>query len=737
SIDFVRKISTIVDAKVVLTGEDRVDGFAAVWPFSSVSWTDRSQVPMATVVASDTAEIIFTSGATAEPKGVVLTHRNILANTVPIEQEVLKYRKYGRPFYPLRFLNLLPLSHMFGQAMATFIPPMLPGTTIFIRSFSPHEIVHQIRARRISVLVSVPKILDVLREHVQHAAPSMATGPRPSMHWVRRWWAHRDVHRMFGLKFWAFVVGAAPLDADLEAWWGRPGFAVIQGYGLTETAPVVTLNHPFAMRRGSVGKPLHGLKVKVAEDGEILVRGDNVTQGYFNAPDATAAAFEDGWLRTGDIGEIDESGRLYVRGRKKEMIVRADGLNVFPDDVERVLNGVPGVRESAVVGISEGGDERVHAVVVLAAGAGLDAIVRTANAQLADHQRVRTSAIWPGEHLPRTDGTRKLKRGEIKRWAQGESLAAEPARGEDAVSALLARFAHGREFGPTTSLEELGLSSLERVELMVALEQKLQTSVDEGAFSAARTIGDLKALVEEHPAGSAKPHEAVAFPSWSRAWPARIVRSCLQAAVILPLTRLFAHITVRGASHLAGLAGPVIFASNHLSHMDTPVILAALPRPVRRRVAPAMAKEFFTAYFFPGQFTWRDRATTGLLYYLASLAFNAFPLPQREAGARDTLKYIGGLASDGFSLLIFPEGARGDMGALKPFRPGIGMMASRLGLQVVPVRLDGVDGVLHPGWHMARPGPVTVSFGSPMTLSGNDYAGLAGRVEQAVRDMAP
>ncbi len=179
----------------------------------------------------DTAEIIFTSGATAEPKGVVITHRNVLANIVPVEREILKYRKYARPFSPIRFLNLLPLSHMFGQSMATFIPPMLPGTVVFMRGYNPHDIVRQIKTRRVSVLVSVPKILDVLREHVLRVAPESAEPPPRKEHFTRRWWRYRRAHRAFGLKFWSFVVGAAPLDPSLEEFWGRLGFVVIQGTG--------------------------------------------------------------------------------------------------------------------------------------------------------------------------------------------------------------------------------------------------------------------------------------------------------------------------------------------------------------------------------------------------------------------------------------------------------------------------------------------------------------------------
>jgi long-chain acyl-CoA synthetase len=747
SLDFVRRIRAIVGAKVILAGDDlpaeagaglhgagELDG-AAAWRLAAIDWRADAPMPAARVAAGDTAEIIFTSGATAEPKGVVLTHRNILANTVPIEQEVLKYRKYGKPFFPLRFLNLLPLSHMFGQAMATFIPPMLPGTTIFVRSLSPHDIVRQIRSRRVSVLVSVPKMLDVLRGHVQHAAPTAAEPSGAGVHWVKRWWRHRDVHRLFGMKFWAFVVGAAPLDPDLETYWSHLGFAVIQGYGLTETAPVVTVNHPFAMRRGSVGKPIHGLKVKVAADGEILVRGDNVTQGYFNAPGATAEAFEDGWLRTGDIGEVDETGRLYVRGRKKEMIVLPDGLNVFPDDVERVLDAVPGVRESAVVGVKDGSGERVHAVIVADAGVGLDEVIRLANARLADHQRVRTAARWPGGRLPRTEGTRKLKRVDIRRWAQDGTAAVAAAPVEDPVEAVLARLSHGRAVDATTSIEALGLSSLDRVELMVALEQRMQTSLDESAFATARTVADLRALVD---GGAAAPAEAasagaVEVPEWSLSWPARLARRALQFALVLPLTRFFARITVRGAEHLRELTGPAVFASNHQSHMDTPVILAALPPALRRQLAPAMAKEFFRAHFHPAEHGLRERWKASTLYFLAALAFNAFPLPQREAGARDTLRYIGRLTSAGYSILIFPEGARGESGSLKPFRPGVAMMGSRLELPVVPVRLDGVDRVLHPSWKMARRGPVEARFGAPLVLRGDDYPALASQLEEAVR----
>jgi long-chain acyl-CoA synthetase len=748
SAEFVARVWKIVDGRLVLLGDDvSEDGTSRDslpdasqrWKLASIDWHASGSNPLPTVrdtISLDsTAEIIFTSGATAEPKGVIITHRNVLANIEPVEREVLKYRKYGRPFYPLRFLNLLPLSHMFGQAMATFIPPMLAGEVIFIRSYNPHEIVHQIRRRRISVLVSVPKILEVLAEHVRHVHPGTRERPPKKQHWLRRWWRYRQIHREFGLKFWCFVVGAAPLESALEEFWSMLGFLVVQGYGLTETAPIVTLNHPFKTGRGSVGKAIAGVQVKIAPDGEILVKGDNVTSGYFQSPEETARAFEDGWFHTGDIGEVDASGQLFIRGRKKEMIVTPEGLNVFPEDVERVLNTLPGVREAAAVGVTRNGQERVHAVLILDEGIEAEAIAHQANARLADHQRVRGVHIWPGEHLPRTEGTAKLKRRELKQWLES---GAQPVRQRDeaaSVKHILARFTGGRGIATGTTLGELGLSSLERVELMVALEDAFHTRIDEAAFSEAGTVEGLQRLVASSVAAPPATADTWDFPSWNTHPISRAIRHASLAVWLLPLTRVFAWIRTEGVQHLQEVEGPVIFAANHQSHMDTPVILAALPPQWRYRLAPAMAKEFFKAHFFPAQFSRRENFTNSLNYYLSSFFFNAFPLPQREAGARQTLRYVGELIGRGFSVLIFPEGRRTEAGEINPFRPGIGMMAAKLDVSVVPVRLVGVDRVLHPSWRMARPGRVTVKFGRPLRFVGEDYDAMAKQVETAVRSL--
>jgi long-chain acyl-CoA synthetase len=728
SASVVLNFQQVVRARAILTGDEvKAGGLGEAipaWPLREIdlSGGQRQPGPGVQIGPDDIAEIVFTSGSTAAPKGVVITHRNITADLAPIEGEVAKYRRFVRLLSPIRFLVLLPLSHMFGQALATFFPPMLPGGVIFMRSYAAPEVIRQIHGRRVAFLVAVPKMLDTLRQQIVRRLPELGKDRPDDSHWIVRRWRYRKAHRLFGFKFVGFVVGGAPLEAELEAFWRKLGFLVIQGYGLTETAPIVAFNHPFHLKPGTTGKPLPGVEIKIEPDGEILVRGEIVTPGYFNAPPEASRAFEDGWFRTGDIGAIDRDGYLVVRGRKKEMIVTPEGLKVFPEDVELVLNKTPGVRDCAVVG-----RERVHAVLVLEPGADQNEIVRRANEQLEDHQKIRGVSMWSAGELPRTEGTGKLKRPAIQRWVDaGSSTAAEESG--DELTDLLRRYVPGRHVTPDTTLNELGLSSLEKVELMVEMEERFNTTIDEVQFTSATRIADLMQQISR----AAAPQEILALPDWNRGLAARVFRRIALPGLILPITRLCARISVRGAHALDSLTGPAIFAANHQSHFDTPVILAALPPRWRYAIAPAMWKEFFDAHFHPQRHSLRSRTASAINFYGATLVFNAFTLPQQEAGVRETMRHIGDLVSDGCSVLIFPEGERTTTGEIGDFHPGVGMIASRLRVPVVPIRLIGVNRVLPRDATMVHPGPVEVRFGSAMELRGDDFAALARQVRAQV-----
>ena len=597
---------------------------------------------------------MFTSGATADPKGVVIRHRNILANTVPVAKEIDKYKKYARPFSPIRFLNLLPLSHMFGQSMATNIPPLIDGTVVFMRSFNPHDIVRRVREWRISVIVCVPKILDVLKEHALRIDPAAADPPK-GLSIPARWWRYRKIHRdvrpeVLGLhrRRRAARPGARGL---LEAPRVRrdPGLRPDRDRADRDAESSVQDQHRIGRqadrRRRSEDRRRRRDPGPRRERHDRLLRVRDQGSGSSARSGTGRTLDDDGWLHTGDIGEKDAEGRLFIRGRKKEMIVTPEGLNVFPDDVERPLNAQKGVIESAVVGPGRRrrrSSERVHAVLVLDPGIDAETVIRHANAQLADHQRIRSFSIWTDGPLPRTEGTKKLKRAAIK--AMGRDRARRRRHQVPRVPIRCRRCSRSspgaRQLDGGTSIEGLGLSSLERVELMVALEDQFQTRIDETKFAGAKTLDDLRAVIATAPQ-DAEVAEPVDFPSWNRAWPVRIIRRVSQATWILPLGRIFAWVRVSGLEHLEGMSGPVVFASNHQSHFDVPVILMALPGSWRARIAPAMAKEFFKAHFFPEGFSARQVLTNRLNYYLSAFFFNIFPLPQREAGARQTLRYIG------------------------------------------------------------------------------------------------
>ncbi|MGC0774231.1 MAG: AMP-binding protein [Candidatus Acidiferrum sp.] len=724
SCHFLQHVQEIVDARLILIGEEvqltAWDGQPTAWRLCDVAWPSQEcAVSHVHIERDDVLEIVFTSGATGEPKGVLITHRNILANIESPARIIRTYRKWFRPVLPLRFLSLIPLSHMFGQALTMFIVPFIPSTAVFMRGYSPHEIVRQIRTRRVSVLVAVPKILEVLRKHILLEFPETAELPPPTSHWNHRWWRFRRLHWSLGWKFWALVVGAAPLAKELEEFWSRLGFAVIQGYGLTETAPIVAFNNPFDIKEGTVGRPVEGMEVKIAPDGEILVRGESVTTGYYQAPSKTASAFEDGWFRTGDIGKLDETGHLTIRGRKKEMIVTPEGLKVFPEDVEDVLNRVAGVRESAVVG-----RDRIHAVLVLQNNISPDEIVRQANQQLEDHQKIRGVSVWPGDRLPHTEGTRKLKRAEILAWVESGQPALAAATGGNSVLELLNRYAPDRNITSETTLDQLGLSSLDRVELMLDLEEKFDMNIDESMLTGSQTVSALNTL--------STPTTAPEFPIWNRSLFAKAIRRVALPALFLPFVRLFAHAHVFGRENLAPLRGPVVFAPNHQSHLDTPLILSALPPRYRYRVAPAMWQEYFGGYFSPQQHTRFERIRDGLLFRLIALFFNTFPIPQTEAGAGESLRYLGDLVSDDWSILFFPEGERTEAGEIKTFQPGIGLIATRLRIPIVPIRLRGVEKILPRHAHWPRPGRVDVIFGPALHLEGKDYAALADQVKDAI-----
>lgn len=750
SLEFVRKVQSVAEAKLLAIGQEvRGDvhslGDSPACELANEDWRGDDSFRPPEIRGQDLAEIVFTSGATGEPKGVEITHGNLLSLGEPAEQVINRYRKLARLLGRLRMLQMLPLSHMFGQAATLLLAPLVPASLVMLRQQSPGEIPDRIKELKIAAAVVVPRVLDLLRTRILQIAPEAARAGEVRDALPLRLWKYRRVHRAFGWKFLGFMAGGASLDPKLEQFWSRLGFLVVQGYGMTETSPVITLNHPLRPRVGSVGKSYPGVEVRTAPDGEVLVRGANVTPGYYKDPEKTAEAIRDGWLHTGDLGAWDDKGSLYIRGRIKDTIMTPEGLNIYPEDVERVLEAQPGVRESAVIGLPPAGDgaqEQVFAVLVMEKDADAAAAVRGANRLLEGYQRVRDYSVWSEGPLPRTQGTGKVKRHEVRQWVlasragQREPAAAAAVSAEECGPELVEselKRRTGRTVTDDMRLDELGLGSIDEVELLLEFESRCGRSANEGDFAAARTVGDLKAAVERMLAGGVERGRLIDFPVWNRGRAAWGVRRANLALWILPVARRLLRPGVSGLENLEALEPPVIFAANHQSHLDTPLILLALPEGWRYRVAPAMYKEYFTPHFSPkGHTMWR-RAMSSFQYYSVALMFNAFPIPQQEAGAGESLRYAGDLVGDGWSLLIFPEGERRPGGEMGEFRPGVGLLASKLKVPVVPIHLEGVDRVLPRGAFRPRPGETRVVFGRPLYLREGDPQALANRVEQAVR----
>ncbi len=450
-------------------------------------------------------QILFTSGTTGDPKGIVHTHGNVLASVWPIEEAAQKYLRYERYVHPLRILHTLPLSHVFGQTMGLWIPPIFAAEVHFESRLVAPRLMDTIKRERISVLAAVPRVMALLMTNLEHTLPGLPKRVAASkgMKAWKRWWVFRDVHRVLGFKFWALISGGGALAGPLEQFWNTLGFVVVQGYGMTETTALITLNHPFHVASGTIGKPLPGREVKIGSDGEVMVKGPMISTATWSGGELRQRKEE--WLSTGDLAEKQATGALRFMGRKSEIIVTAAGVNVHPEDLEAALEEQPEIAASAVVAVETSAGPEACAVLAVRGNdkQTVEAVDR-ANARLAEFQRIRRWMVWPEPDLPRTS-TGKVRRKAVAEWVAGQSsdVATAPAngaatRGGDWLYELVAEIAEERPPGGDDLRlnEDFHLDSLGRVQLAAALEEKLAGAPNEGAIDVAKTLRDLRLLVE-------------------------------------------------------------------------------------------------------------------------------------------------------------------------------------------------------------------------------------------------
>ena len=732
----------------------------------SASLPDREAAPVSGLSQETPLQILFTSGTTGDPKGIVHTHGNVLASVGPIEKAAQGYLKYEKYVHPLRFLHTLPLSHVFGQTMGLWIPPIFAAEVHFETRLVAPRLVETIKRERISVLAAVPRVMALLKAHLEHSHPGLAERVAVSkgMKAWKRWWFFRDVHRALGLKFWALISGGGALAGPLEQFWNALGFVVVQGYGMTETTALITLNHPFHVASGTIGKPLPGREVKIGPDGEVLVRGPMISTSTWSGGELRQRADE--WLATGDLAEEQATGELRFMGRKSETIVTAAGVNVHPEDLEAVLEEQPEIAASAVVAVETAtGPEPCAVLAVRGDEQQAAAAVDRANAKLADFQRVRRWLLWPEPDLPRTS-TGKVRRKAVAEWVLNQGSVRSSMNGSDAAAggdwlyAMVAEIAgeHPRGGDELRLDEDFHLDSLGRVQLAAALEERLADAPQEGSVDAARTLGDLRRLAgqargaetrdqraeireqrAQHrerrgetpttspPAGEqtapaaappgqiAAPAEGADFhyPHWPWSKPMQWIRSGFLELIAQPFVWFLGDPKVRVPRNLP-VDEPMLIICNHVTAYDGALVEYALPGRMRRHVASAMLGEMLRDYRrFRDPDTGRFMFFGSAAWFLVTALYNVFPLPRRKDFQR-SFAHAGEALDRGYNVLVFPEGTRSAEGELAPFRPGIGLLVKQAQAPVLPVALVGLGELKAKGRGWFRSGKIEVRVGEPL-----------------------
>jgi long-chain acyl-CoA synthetase len=736
-------------------------------------------LPPCPATPSDAAVMLYSSGTTGDPKGVVLTHGNLNAESFSVFERITVHPTDS-------LLGVLPLFHALAQMANLLLPLIVGASVVYLEQINTTELLRALRERGITIFVCVPQFFYLIHQRVMQQVAAAGAAKRTIFRALLRTNRFlrgalgvnlgpkffRPVHAVLGEKMRLLVTGGSRFDTAIGGDLYALGFNIIQAYGLTECSGAATVMHFGDAHVGSVGHPLKGVEIKIvpppedaraAEEqrgpagepvGEVLIRGGIVMQGYYRRPDANASTLRDGWLHTGDLGYLDADGRLYVTGRAKEVIITSSGKNIYPEEIEAHYQQSPFIKECCVLGIAPPGEpaaERLHAVVVpdfdvmrqrkvLNAKEVLRFEIESLSVQLPSHKRVLSYEIW-NEELPRTT-TRKLKRFQIAARVQaqpqhGENSAATAARtvrAEDqawaaqpqvaqALAVITEAARHQSAVHPEANIElELGLDSMERVELLTHLEQIFGAQVPDEVAHKIYTVRELvDAVLAAAPGGARGVDAAQSKDAWGRLLKDLPSDDPLFNALLVPkpffslfeygVLKLFyaaawllLGFRVRGRERLPA-NGPYLVCPNHQSYLDAFLLIAALPYRVVRRMFFVGASEYFA---------------TPLRRWLAG-EINVVPVDPDTNLTKAMQAGAFGL-KHGLVLILFPEGERSIDGRIKKFKKGGPILSLHLGAPMVPVALEGVHEVWPRGkafqWGAilnprGRP-PMRLTFGEPI-----------------------
>ncbi|MDQ5822899.1 MAG: AMP-binding protein [Chloroflexota bacterium] len=758
STDYVRQIAATVEAALLVHGPEQ-DGTSLGLPTQSIflgaDSVHMKGVVRAHITGDDSAVILFTSGTTSKPKGVVLTHGNLAAQV----GHFTSWRWLTR-LAPFRMLVIAPLSHSQGLLLGACLPLALGLSVIYTTSSDPAHVTRTIKDNRVTLLSTVPRALQQLTkslERLPYGRSTLGERVRSMPYFIQR----RDVlfrrtHAVLGYSFWVVLVGGAALPAADERFWREAGYYIVQGYGLTETAAIISINAPLTGRFGAIGRPLRGHRWQLAPDGEILVKGANVSPGYFRDEEATARTFANGYLHTGDLARRDARNRLYFVGRKKDIIVTGEGFNVYPNVVEEALAQLPGVRDSIVVGLERDGVAEVHAVLLLQPDAEPASIVRQANLKLQEHERIHSWSVWPGEDFPRSnllkvqrhvvaDHVRQLRDQAATpdvRPGGRVSLAdiqAEPDRRRrlHLIAGYVTSAQGGESEGDQARLvEDFGLSSLDMAEMLALVEQQGQVSLTDSFVPPAATVADIRALVRNEGGSRAAGRLPSRQPAWSSSPLGSALRGMVRPIVVGYWASFCARLRTCCHANLAEVSRPLIVAAApHRHWLDALAIYHALPPRFRRHMM-TVTNEDFHDYFDPSPGTTLPaRLAMGVAYYLAVPLLFSFTILTPSGTTRQGLQETGRLIDRGHIPVMFPKGILFYETDAERHDPGMALLAVQTQATVLPIWISGNDDL---DWrpHRQRTG-ITVHFGRPITAGpGADPANVMQELEGAWAELA-
>ncbi len=746
---------------VVWNLEQSTNGFQKFEDWSKTEYPESFAKEIPTAKEDDAALMIYTSGTTGTPKGVPLSHGNIVAELDAINQ-VIKLSEQDR------ILSLLPLFHVYLQIVNLWIATTYGCEAGYLKELSPDELTKAMKEFKPTILTTVPRLWYLFHKKIFDAVKGQsALVQRLFKTMLAANGLFRDnlkinlgkkffgkVHAGFGGDLRVAISAGSRFDSDVAIDFHKLGFTILQGYGLSETSGAATATYESDNRVGSVGKPMFNAEIKIDEPnsegiGEVLIKGEMVFKGYYKNPTATAEAFTaDGWFRSGDLGKLDKDGHLYIVGRQKDVIVLPNGKNVHPEDLEVNYLKTPFVAELAVLGVKDDsigvqGAEKLIAVVVpdfeylkQAKIANSYETIRwtldSLGRDLPEYQRVR-EYIVRAEPLPRT-ATRKIKRFQLQKEIESGTLPTSQAReekiwtlseankltvnspaGRALLSAVKQQKPDLETIHPAMNLEiDLGLDSLARAEVFASLEQVFGVEFDGEQATAALTAQEVVNLIEKTANLNNFKGDLEAHFNWGK-----IVRESdddipevqnvlknrpifsFIAFVILKVAYLFCKIFLRmevsGTEELTKLKRPFLISPNHQSYLDGFIVPATYPYSILRQIFHVGASELFQGFF---------TSNFAKLTNIVPIDADTQLLRAMKAGA------IG--LKNGKILNIYPEGERAFDGELHPFKKGAAILSTELNYPIIPVALDGLHKVWARDSNKIRFAKVKIRFGKPL-----------------------